>query len=806
MPRPQGRHRGGALLVLALLGAAAAVRAQTELPVAVADEAHLEALRGDFGDLDAPAAAPTVHLRPPRLPSAPATPPQRGGAGGAGAATPGAARARVPLLAVVALSACMSLMSCLGVLPFFFVARLSKPWAGLANAVASGVMLAASFGLLAEGGGHGGAYLVAGMALGVAFVRVCGEHLEQYEVTGFEQLAGADARRVLLFLGVMALHAVGEGGGVGVSFAGERGWAQGTLVTLAIGLHNVPEGLAVASVMAAKGTPPGRVLLWTALTALPQALVAPPAYVFVDAFRPLLPLAMGFAAGCMIWIVLAELLPDALEACEADAVATYATGGAAWLQGLSVFIASLETPGGTLASPFGDYASVAPAGMAHLLARLGPLCLLPGLAAAGVARRAWPRPLLVGLSAGLLIAHAAGAWLQLLAGSERPLLCGLALPLAGAAGAALLWRHVRSGGGARALGGWSPKAKAHEGGDACCAPAAAHAQLLPPSGAVVVAAASAASHGHAHHRASHAAAPDAWDASGGQQQQQAPPSVGLAGAPWSPAPAAAGWPVRGPAEAGGGGWDATSTSSSGSCSGQQAAGAWGGQASPVKLGGSSPLLLPGRGDALLPVSGCGGALPRGAALVGGWDVGGWGSCSSSRAVVGASLLALGGAAGSQLPLGLQLAGALAAAPSDIGPVLLPTLLLGLMTATASLGLLMPLLGPHRPRLLGAAAGALAALPALTALTALLCVPGWVAQGSAFAAAEGLSGLAAGFNALVLGALVLPAGRVQGPKKCSLGLALGGAAGGMLAAGLGLLCVASPYCLRVRPPGFVASMA
>jgi zinc transporter ZupT len=56
-------------------------------------------------------------------------------------------------------------------------------------------------------------------------------------------------------------------------------------VTLAIGLHNVPEGLAVATVMAAKGTPPHRALLWTALTAAPQALVAPPAYVFVDACR-----------------------------------------------------------------------------------------------------------------------------------------------------------------------------------------------------------------------------------------------------------------------------------------------------------------------------------------------------------------------------------------------------------------------------------------------------------------------------------------------------------------------------------------
>jgi hypothetical protein len=48
----------------------------------------------------------------------------------------------------------------------------------------------------------------------------------RYEVDSFEQLAGADARKVILFLAVMAVHAVGEGGGVGVSFAGDRGWAQ----------------------------------------------------------------------------------------------------------------------------------------------------------------------------------------------------------------------------------------------------------------------------------------------------------------------------------------------------------------------------------------------------------------------------------------------------------------------------------------------------------------------------------------------------------------------------------------------------
>ncbi len=82
--------------------------------------------------------------------------------------------------------------------------------------------------------------------------------------------------------------------------------------------------------MAAKGASPGRALLWSVLTSLPQALVAVPSFLFVEAFRALLPLAMGFAAGCMIWIVFAELLPDALEALPGEQVATAATFAAAW--------------------------------------------------------------------------------------------------------------------------------------------------------------------------------------------------------------------------------------------------------------------------------------------------------------------------------------------------------------------------------------------------------------------------------------------------------------------------------------------
>lgn len=61
-----------------------------------------------------------------------------------------------------------------------------------------------------------------------------------------------------------------------------------------------------------------------------QAVVAVPSYMFVEAFQPLLPCAVGFAAGCMIWIVGAELMPDALESAPHPQVATAVTMSAAW--------------------------------------------------------------------------------------------------------------------------------------------------------------------------------------------------------------------------------------------------------------------------------------------------------------------------------------------------------------------------------------------------------------------------------------------------------------------------------------------
>ena len=238
--------------------------------------------------------------------------------------------AKVPVFTILLMTCFMSACAGLGAVPFFFTGKLKDSWSGLATAIACGVMLAASFDLLHEGAPYSPTLVISGMVLGAIFIRTSQHYLGQQENATFDDLSGADARKAMLIIGVMAAHAFGEGSGVGVSFSGNRGWSQGTLVTIAIGLHNIPEGMAVATVMMARGATPAKALFWSLFCAFPQALVAVPSYLFVESFSYLLPMALGFAAGCMVWIVFAELIPDALAATDHPTVATAATFSAAW--------------------------------------------------------------------------------------------------------------------------------------------------------------------------------------------------------------------------------------------------------------------------------------------------------------------------------------------------------------------------------------------------------------------------------------------------------------------------------------------
>jgi zinc transporter ZupT len=136
-------------------------------------------------------------------------------------------------------------------------------------------------------------------------------------------LRGTDALKALMIIGVMTLHSVTEGVGVGVSFAG--GEALGVFITTAIAVHNIPEGLAISLVLIPRGESIRRAAGWSVFSSLPQPLLAVPAFLFVAAFQPYLPVGLGFAGGAMIWMVFSELIPEALDDASSPAVATVVT-------------------------------------------------------------------------------------------------------------------------------------------------------------------------------------------------------------------------------------------------------------------------------------------------------------------------------------------------------------------------------------------------------------------------------------------------------------------------------------------------
>lgn len=211
----------------------------------------------------------------------------------------------------------------LGVLPLVIAPKLDTFYVGVSNAIAAGMMIAASYSLMIEGCTFdepddmsqisSTARTFLGAGLGLAFIVGTKSFLEQHEELHIGSLAGADFRRVLLIIFVMTLHSFSEGVGIGVSFGGQNGSELGVFISASLAVHNVPEGLAVAVVLLPRKVSKLTAALWCILTSIPQPIMAVPAFLFVHYFIPILPVGLGFAGGAMAWVAFFELLAEAFE-------------------------------------------------------------------------------------------------------------------------------------------------------------------------------------------------------------------------------------------------------------------------------------------------------------------------------------------------------------------------------------------------------------------------------------------------------------------------------------------------------------
>ncbi len=223
-------------------------------------------------------------------------------------------------LSVFAAAVVTALATGAGALPFLFARHPPRSWLGVANGLASGFMVGASVGLLWEAWHYSPGRGLAGAVAGAVFIAGTRTLLGRKRGVHLGAFTGTDAAKMLLIVGIMTVHSFTEGVGVGVSFGG--GEALGLVIALAIAVHNIPEGLAISLVLVPRGVSVARAAAWSVFSSVPQPLMAVPAFVFIEAFEPFLPVGLGFAAGAMLWMVAAELLPEAVAEAPVRAVAT----------------------------------------------------------------------------------------------------------------------------------------------------------------------------------------------------------------------------------------------------------------------------------------------------------------------------------------------------------------------------------------------------------------------------------------------------------------------------------------------------
>jgi len=206
----------------------------------------------------------------------------------------------------------------LGAIPVHFLRTNSSVVRAFSSAVAAGMMISASvFSLIQEGISlkskfPAAPYIVmVGLLLGAGFYWVADQYLSTEH--GKASLVKAHtSRRTLLLIIAMFVHSIPEGIAIGVGFA-TGSFKFGMIMATAISVHNIPEGIAISLPLKNEGASTVKCALISILTSVPQPIMAIPALLLTRVFEPLLPIGLGFAGGAMIYLVIAELVPEALE-------------------------------------------------------------------------------------------------------------------------------------------------------------------------------------------------------------------------------------------------------------------------------------------------------------------------------------------------------------------------------------------------------------------------------------------------------------------------------------------------------------
>ena len=202
-----------------------------------------------------------------------------------------------------------------GALLGFVFKKISHKMSDIIMAFAAGVMLAAAvLGLIIPSVEYGGKYglvvTVVGIFAGAVVITLVDKlvpHLHAMVGTEVEVHHNAELNKVLLFTLAIAIHNLPEGIAAGVSF-GSEDVNRALLIAGGIALQSIPEGMIIIGPMLAAGVTRGRTLLIALATGLVEVVGTLIGYFAVSIAAAVLPFGLAFAGGTMLYVVSDEMI------------------------------------------------------------------------------------------------------------------------------------------------------------------------------------------------------------------------------------------------------------------------------------------------------------------------------------------------------------------------------------------------------------------------------------------------------------------------------------------------------------------
>jgi len=205
----------------------------------------------------------------------------------------------------------------IGSLIGFVCKNISHKFSDLVLSFAAGVMLAAAvLGLVLPAVEYGGVYglpvTIVGIFVGALCLNVIDKavpHLHRLVGAEIESHRNADLNKVLLFVTAIAIHNLPEGIAAGVGF-GSGDTSQALMIAGGIALQNIPEGMVIIGPMLAAGIRPRKTFVCAMITGLVEVVGTLIGYFAVSVASAILPFALAFAGGTMLYVVSDEMIPE----------------------------------------------------------------------------------------------------------------------------------------------------------------------------------------------------------------------------------------------------------------------------------------------------------------------------------------------------------------------------------------------------------------------------------------------------------------------------------------------------------------